>query len=74
MSRAEQIAAAANERVASWATLPRTPGDFVKCESGGFLVEVGESFPIWRTDMGAVRRLLAERDLLDALSESRVAA
>jgi hypothetical protein len=35
-------------------------------KSGGYLVDVGEAFPVWRADMGAARRLLLERDLLDA--------
>jgi hypothetical protein len=60
MTRADQIAEAANERVAAWPSLNRTPGSILKCES------VGEAFPVWRRDMGAVRRLLAERDLLHA--------
>lgn len=58
-----QMRAEAEQRVKTWAKLDRTPGSFHRCESGGFLVEVGEAFPIWRQDMGAVRSLLIERDL-----------
>jgi hypothetical protein len=72
MSSAEQIARAAHERVSAWPTLSRIPGTYIKCASGGWLVEVGDAFPVWRQDMGAVRRLLLERDLMAA--EDRDAA
>lgn len=41
-------------------------------KSGGVLVDVGEAFPVWRSDMGAARRLLLERDLM--LAEIRTAS
>lgn len=34
-----------------------------KLQSGGYLVDLGDAFPVWRIDMGAVRRLLLEREL-----------
>lgn len=45
-----------------------------KLNSGGYLVDVGEAFPLWRHDMGAVRRLLLERDLMVAELERTAGA
>lgn len=72
-TRAERIAAEAEEAVGSWpslspedrAALTRS-GVISKLESGGYLIDVGDAYPIWRPDMGAVRRLLLERDLAAA--------
>jgi hypothetical protein len=58
--------ASADNATAAWFALTGTPGEVYRCESGGFLVEVGECFPVWRKDMGAVRSLLLERDLASA--------
>jgi hypothetical protein len=66
VTAADRIAQAANERVTGWPSLTRIPGTYIKCESGGWLIEVGDAFPVWRADMGAVRRLLLEQDLLAA--------
>lgn len=76
MTRNERALADANARVAGWPSLAQATraaiSDAVNLEvvtplkSGGFLVDVGESFPIWRCDMGAVRRLLLERALAAA--------
>lgn len=71
-TRSEQVAAEADQTVASWLTLSRTPGQIHHLKSGGFLVEVGDGgFPVWRCDMGAVRRLLLERDLAAAEVSAR---
>ena len=37
-----------------------------KCRTAGFTVDLGDQFPAWCPDMGAVRKLLAERDLIAA--------
>lgn len=73
----------ADETVASWMTL--SPDDRAELsaklgstppvhvlKSGGFLVDLGDAFPVWREDMGAVRRLLLERDMR-AITASRQA-
>jgi hypothetical protein len=72
-TRADQIAAEADERVAGWPSLSpaeraslTASGAVSKLQSGGFLVELGGDFPAWCPDMGAVRRLLLERDLVSA--------
>ncbi len=70
MSRADQITAEADATVKSWPKVPRVPGDYMKCQTAGFIVEVGEDYPVWAADMGAVRRLLVERDLLEAMRET----
>jgi hypothetical protein len=76
--RADRIAAEADERVAGWPSMTAeeraeltTSGVVRKLESGGFLVDVGEAFPVWRADMGAVRRLLLELDLRADASTAR---
>lgn len=74
MSQAEQRSRDADQRVRNWPSLnrepttpaPDLPTGVSKCDSGGFLVDVGEAFPAWRADMGAVRRLLLARDLITA--------
>lgn len=42
-------------------------------QSGGFLVDVGDAFPIWRADMESVRRVLLEHALFvaDATSHAQ---
>lgn len=58
MSRADQIAEAADAAVDTWFGLGGLPGTVHKLKSGGYLVDVGDAFPVWRADMSAVRRLL----------------
>jgi hypothetical protein len=73
-TQAERLTAAAETAVEGWLSVDRNvlehaltrPAQVHKLASGGYLVEVGESFPIWRQDMGAVRRLLLDRDLITA--------
>ncbi len=40
-----------------------TTPTFHKLLSGGYLVDIGQAFPVWRRDMEAVRRFLLDRDL-----------
>jgi hypothetical protein len=76
-SPARRIAEAADETVSGWMALSAddraaladtlvAPSPIHPLKSGGYLVDMGEAFPFWRADMGAVRRLLRERDLIDA--------
>lgn len=72
-SRADRIAADADERVAGWPSLSpadranlTASGAVTKLQSGGFLVELGGDFPAWCPDMGTVRQLLLEHDLASA--------
>jgi hypothetical protein len=76
MSRADQIAQAANERVASWPSLDANdrvalveaayPSRIHKLKSGGVLADTGGSYPVWFPDPGPARRLLLDLDLIAA--------
>jgi hypothetical protein len=64
MTNRAEIAAQADGAVNGWLILDRVPGTVHKLESAGYLVDVGEAYPRWCHDMGEVRRVLAELDLL----------
>jgi hypothetical protein len=76
LTRAEKITAAADRTVAGWmctdrAALTETLSSAAvtpihPMHSGGFVVDVGDAVPVWRADMGGVRRLLTDRDRLRA--------
>lgn len=49
---------AADATVAAWPSITRSPGDIYRLNSGGFLVEVGDTFPVFRAYEDDARRFL----------------
>ncbi len=54
---------AADTTVAAWPTITRSPGDIYRLKSGGFLVNVGDAYPVYRHDEADARTLLRGRNL-----------
>ncbi len=53
---------AADQRVAAWPSMPRerTAGSIYRLHIAGFLVEIGDAYPVWCEDELAARAFLRD--------------